>query len=248
MARNDSPSDPPLTEADIQAFADGSLPPERAARVRRYLGKMPGEAKRIAFYRQLNGQIQRSFMSAFPTADDSRFVPPEPKPGIRAALQRPLAALRSTRLQRVVLLILALSGWIAAAHVSDENFNATAVMSFEQAAIPGSDATGARPAAGSDPFATEFAQLDWRLVSVKTRRLGPISDAKEFDYRNADGQPVVLLTTSAPLVIDRPRWMGHRVGDIRLLTWTAGGKRYILAGRADTRGLMKAADAATFHE
>ncbi len=30
-----------------------------------------------------------------------------------------------------------------------------------------------------------------------------------------------------------------------LLAWTAGGKRYVLAGRANTRGLMRAADLMT---
>ena len=38
--------DPPLSETDIQAYADGFLTPERAAHLRLYLGKRPGEARR----------------------------------------------------------------------------------------------------------------------------------------------------------------------------------------------------------
>lgn len=54
--------DPPLSETDIQAYADGFLPPERAAHLRQYLGKRPGEARRVAFYGKLNQQIQDSFV------------------------------------------------------------------------------------------------------------------------------------------------------------------------------------------
>ena len=61
MSHTHPPSDKPLTEADMQAFADGNLPPDREARVRKYLGARPGEANRIAFYRQLNMQMRSAF-------------------------------------------------------------------------------------------------------------------------------------------------------------------------------------------
>ncbi|CAB3752552.1 anti-sigma factor family protein [Paraburkholderia humisilvae] len=248
MAHSDSTIDPPLTEADIQAFADGSLSPERAARVQRYLGAMPGEASRIAFYRRLNGQMRRSFVPhTAPAVDNSRFIRSGARRGWQAHLHRARRALFGSVAQRILLLVLALIGWAATAFVSDHQLNAAAVMSYAQwAAVP--EQTAATPVPASrDPFSTEFAQLGWKLVSVKTLRMGLIEAAQEFDYRNADGQPVVLLTTGAPFVIERPRWMGHRVGELRLLTWSENGTRYVLAGRADAHGLMKAADAATFH-
>lgn len=287
MARTDLPTDPPLTEADIQAFADGSLSPERAARVQRYLGDMPGEASRIAFYRRLNGQFQRAFEAAPAAADDARFIAAEAKHGPRAWLRRAGRVLGNSVVQRVVLLALAVGGWTLATVVPDRTLHATAVTCYEEiaadagaalqqmaaapAAGPGAAASAgtaalvapvaavpaalagrgavasAAPAAQVDPFSTEFAQLGWKLTAVKTRQLNLLSHATEYDYRNAQGQPVVLLTTRAPFAPERPHWMGHRMGELRLLTWTTGGKRYVLAGRADTRGLMKAADAATFH-
>jgi hypothetical protein len=128
---------------------------------------------------------------------------------------------------------------------------AAALVAAVPAALVGRGAVAsagpAASAAQDDPFSTEFAQLGWKLTAVKTRQLNLLSHATEYDYRNAQGQPVVLLTTRAPFAPERPHWMGHRMGELRLLTWTTGGKRYVLAGRADTRGLMKAADAATFH-
>jgi anti-sigma factor RsiW len=249
MARTDFPTDLPLTEADIQAFADGSLSPERAARVQRYLGDMPGEASRIAFYRRLNGQIQRAFDTAPAVRDEARFI--EPNRGTPAVLRRAWRVLRGSMVQRIALLVLALAGWVAATMVPEDTLNAAALMSYaqvaESAAAQPHAGPAAPPAAQRDPFATEFAQLGWKLMAVKTRRVGLIAHATEFDYRNANGQPVVLLTAHAPLATERPHWMGHRVGEIRLLTWTTGGEHYVLAGNASTRGLMKAADAATFH-
>jgi hypothetical protein len=256
MARTDLPTDPPLTEADIQAFADGSLSPERAARVQRYLGDMPGEANRIAFYRRLNGQIQRAFEDApAVAADDARFAAAEPKHGPRAWARRAARGLRNSVAQRIVLLVLALGGWAFATVVPDATLNSAAVMSYAEdtdSAAPQQAAGASMPAAAApssqiDPFSTEFAQLGWKLTAVKPRRLTLLSRATEFDYRNAQGQPVVLLMTRAPFAPERPHWTGHRVGELRLLTWTTGGKRYVLAGRADTHGMMKAADAATFH-
>ncbi len=41
------------SEAEVQAFADGLLGPERAADVRRYMESWPEEARRIAFYGRL---------------------------------------------------------------------------------------------------------------------------------------------------------------------------------------------------
>jgi hypothetical protein len=260
MAHRDFTTDPPLTEADIQAFADGSLSPERAARVERYLGAMPGEASRIAFYRRLNGQMQRSFVPQHAFASTSvaagsstnfgrrqgqRHHSYGAPRGWRAKLDHAWQKMSGSVAQRIALLVLALCGWAATAFVPDHQLNAAAVMSYAQWAASAQTAPRQPVPASRDPFSTEFAQLGWRLESVKTLRLGLIAEAQEFDYRNADGQPVVLLTTSAPFVFDRPHWMGHRVGDWRLLTWTENGMRYVLAARADTHGLMRAADAAT---
>ena len=63
MTSTDVPPDSPLSEADIQAYADGTLTPERAAFLRDYLGKDPAEARRVAFYGRLNAQIQQAFQT-----------------------------------------------------------------------------------------------------------------------------------------------------------------------------------------
>ena len=134
--------DPPLSETDIQAYADGFLPPERAAHLRQYLGKRPGEARRVAFYGKLNQQIQDAFE---PT--DEPLPPPLASDNararsasgrwlercVRAVMLRPLRTLLALMLA-VALAVLAASGWMAASQVSEEALNNAAVMALAQAA------------------------------------------------------------------------------------------------------------------
>lgn len=87
MSRTFPPSDTPLTEADMQAFADGNLSPERAAHVRKYLGSRPVEAERIAFYRQLNMQMRSVFESAFAPRVHVRRADPEHGATVRSTLR-----------------------------------------------------------------------------------------------------------------------------------------------------------------
>jgi anti-sigma factor RsiW len=246
MARSDTPFDPPPTEADIQAFADGTLSPERAARVRAYLGEMPGEANRIAFYRRLNGQIQRSFKHALPHSVEADSAETCRRSGWRSTLARTLVGRRGKVAAVAASLIFALGGWLSAARISDPTLNATAVMALVARATS-IDPTNALASAdpSNDPFATQFAPLGWRLVAAKTLHPGPLTRASEFDYLNAEGQPIVLVTTFAPLAFTTEHWMAQRVGEVRLLTWSANGTRYVLAGHAKTRGLMTAADRLT---
>ncbi|MDE1012509.1 MAG: transcriptional regulator, partial [Paraburkholderia fungorum] len=48
MTSTDAPSDTPLSEADIQGYAEGTLTPERTAGLRDSLGTDPAEARRVA--------------------------------------------------------------------------------------------------------------------------------------------------------------------------------------------------------
>ena len=47
-----------IVEADLQAFADGRLAPERAAEVAQWLTEHPDEAERVDAYRRLGGELR----------------------------------------------------------------------------------------------------------------------------------------------------------------------------------------------
>lgn len=243
MTSTHAPPDSPLSEADIQAYADGTLTPERAAFLQDYLGKEPAEARRVAFYGRLNAQIQ----AAFQTTDEPA---PERVKGARegshGGRERANGALRPNRLLNTLaalfLTVAAASGWLAASQVSATALDNAAVMALaETAATPFAATSPTR----ADPAAPNLSAIGLRLVDQRVLSLGPFQRASEFVYLNRDNQPVVLISTLALLAQDRPQWAARRIGDLRLLGWTAQRQRFVVAGDARTHGLMRAADAMT---
>lgn len=134
-------------------------------------------------------------------------------------------------------------GWCAATHVSADMLDAAAVMALMETSRH--DGANVRPVVSHDPHFIELTPVGLELIATRTRPAGKFTHIDELDYRNADGNAVILLIAAAPFASDEPHWSAQRVGDIRLLSWIAGGKRYVLGGRADTHGLMRAADALT---
>ncbi|MEM5331295.1 hypothetical protein VSR34_32660 [Paraburkholderia sp. JHI2823] len=225
---------PPVSEADIQAYSDGTLAGARAAHVRRYLAGRPGEWHRILFYRRLNAQIR----DAFPEHADqaARAAQPRTAPARRARVLRYAIAFAAA---------LALAGvalaWVAVSEPSQQMLNNAAVMALMEA-------ENARPealpeGAARPPF--DFRPAGMRFLGGGEVRVGPFSSAQRYLYESSDGQRVVLLAGRAWLASDAPQWSAHRAGPLRLLMWRARGTRWVLAGDARTRGLMRAADLAT---
>ncbi|MGF6647356.1 anti-sigma factor family protein [Paraburkholderia sp. GAS82] len=255
MKSDDSRHDPPLSETDIQAYADGLLTPERAAHLRQYLGKRPGEARRVAFYGKLNQQIQ----DAFQPVDEPSPVPAAATGFIHTTAGRWLTRrlqmirLRPLRATLAVALVLALavvatSGWMAASRVSQDALDNAAVMALAQAAGEnfGAKAAPAAGAVAADPAAPNLVPVGMHLVSRRTLDLGPLARATEYVYLNAQGEPIVLLVASTrPAAAAQSQWSARRVGTLRLLSWTGRQQRYVLAGAANARGLMSAADLLT---
>lgn len=54
-------SERPISEADLQAYADGRLPAERQAAVEGWLASHPDEAERIAAYRRLAREVREAY-------------------------------------------------------------------------------------------------------------------------------------------------------------------------------------------
>ncbi|MFT4067296.1 transcriptional regulator, partial [Paraburkholderia sp.] len=145
-------------------------------------------------------------------------------------------------LAALALTLVVLSGWLAAAQVSAQALDNAAVMALAQAtarAFPAASPTRA------DPSAPDLSAIGMRLVEQRVLPLGPLQRANEFVYLNGDQQPVVLLSAAAPFARAQPQWSARRVGELRLLTWTAQRQRFVVAGNARTHGLMRVADVMT---
>lgn len=235
----DTSSDSPISEADIQAYADGTLMPERAAFLRAYLGKDPAEARRVAFYGRLNAQVQATFQ----TTDEplARRAGPWRRAFGRIGTSRRAGKLVSTLVALALTLAVA-SGWFAAAQISAQSLNNAAVMALAETAAAGFSAASPTRA---DPFAPNLAAIGLRLVDRKVLSPGPLQRVDEFVYLNGDNQPVVLLSAWAPFAPAQPQWSARRIGEIRLLLWTTRLQRFVVAGDARTHGLMRAADSLT---
>ena len=93
-----------------------------------------------------------------------------------------------------------------------------------------------------DPAAPDLDTIGLRLVEQRVLRLGPWQRANEFVYLNGDQQPVVVLSAAAPFAREEPQWAARRIGELRVLTWTARRQRFAVVGNARTHGLMRAAD------
>ncbi|CAD6549569.1 hypothetical protein LMG28727_04979 [Paraburkholderia kirstenboschensis] len=241
MNPTDAPTDSPLSEADIQAYADGTLSPARAAFLRDYLGRDPAEARRVAFYGKLNEQMQRSFQTADEPAASAfngrRDSGSRWGSALRLRLRKPLRALVA-----LVIACIAVSGWLAATEVTRQALNNAAIMALaETAAAPFPAASPTR----RDPSAPNLEAIGLRLVDQRVVSLGLLQRATEFIYLNGDNEPVVVLSTLALLAPAQPQWSARRIGDVRLLTWTAQRQRFVVAGNARTHGLMRAADVMT---
>ncbi|HEX7053938.1 MAG TPA: anti-sigma factor [Burkholderiales bacterium] len=53
----------PVTEADLQAYVDGRLDPERRAAVDAWLASRPEEAERVAAYRRLGAEVRAAYQT-----------------------------------------------------------------------------------------------------------------------------------------------------------------------------------------
>ena len=73
-------SETPITEGDLQAYADGRLPEARRAAVEAWLATRPDEAERMAAYRRLANEVRSAY--------DSMISEPVPERLARAATPR----------------------------------------------------------------------------------------------------------------------------------------------------------------
>jgi hypothetical protein len=245
MAFTDPRHHEPLSEADIQAYADGTLAPERAASLRRYLETRPNEARRIAFYGRLNAQMQRAFRPTDEPSTARPFTGPERHSALRQLWRRLRRSIAVRCALALTLALLTGSGWIAASQVGAQALNNAAVMALAETAHKHLPMPTDGAMADARDAAPDLTMAGLRLAARKTTTVNRFAGADEFIYLNADGQPVILLTARSLTVPARPQWAARRIGNIRLLTWTTRWQRYVLAGEAETHGLMRAADALT---
>lgn len=253
--------EPPVSETDIQAYSDGTLAGSRAAQVRHYLAKRPGEWHRILFYRRLNEQIRDAYpepraasrASRAPRFDDDLHgglhgdSSDDSRGGSQTSSRDPASRRRAKRYIAAALAAAVLAGaafaWISVSEPNQQVLNDAAVMALMDAENAGNADAATKAPAMPAPFDLGAAGL--RYVGSSEMNLGRFARAQRYLYENAEGERVVLLGARAWFDGSAPQWSAHRAGQLRLLMWRDDGMRWVLAGHAATRGLMHAADIAT---
>ncbi|SEB17030.1 anti-sigma factor family protein [Paraburkholderia sartisoli] len=225
------PSDAVVSEADIQAFVDGLLAPDRAARIQRYLEERPDEARRVAFYGKLNWRMHSTFQA---TDESGRSPRARVAPGWLRQHVRRIAAV-------LLLAGVAATGVLCAMRVPDAALEAGAIMALAQANAMHMPVDG-RSDVPLLNVAPDLSRAGFRPVAATTLPVGAFVEAHGFVYCNAAGERAVLLSVHDMTAAAQPQWRARRVGESRVLEWSTGHRRYVLAGGARTHGLMRAAD------
>lgn len=169
--------DPTPADAELHAFADGLLSPERRAEIEARLAADPDAAERVAFYRRLNEGLHRLYDPMLEAAEPA-VLPLQRRLGWRRPLGRIAAAL-------ALLVIGAGGGWLAREHLVG-------------AAGDGGPELPRLAASAHLVYAAEVrhpvevgADQEEHLVNWLSKRLGAqvrAPDLRRFDYRLVGGR------------------------------------------------------------
>ena len=254
----------PVTEADLQAYVDGLLPPARQAEIDAWLASRPEEAARLAVYRNQNIEMRRLFD---PVLDEP--VPPAISAGAR---RRQWVAGPAGRI--AAALAIALLGGIGGWTLRGSPMGAPALADYGGARIEahGSAASLARQAAiahvvyspdvrhpveiGADQEEHLVRWLSKRLdTPIRPPRLGKLGyeliggrllpgqsgPVAQFMYHNLAGQRLTLYVSTEQ---SRNRDTGFRFaqeGPVSVFYWIDGKFGYALSAGASRGELAKVA-------
>ena len=197
-------SDAIVSEADIQAFVDGLLAPDRAAQIRRYLEERPDEARRVAFYGKLNWRMHSTFQAGDESGRSRR---------ARFALyQASFSGWLRQHARRIAVVLLltgvAATGVLCAMRVPGAALEAAAIMALEQANVMHMSIDG-RSAAPLLGVAPDLSRAGFRPVAVTTLPVGGFAEARGFVYCNAAGERAVLLSVHDMTAAAQPQWQAR---------------------------------------
>lgn len=207
----------PITDEELSAFADGRLPPARAARVAAHLRAVPADADRIHAYWRREAALYQAFEPALE----------EPGPVLPVMPARRRGLFVSTAAIVLVALLVGLL-WPGASTPPDLAHVALAAYAESPVAL---EAVG-----GSAPVSVPGLDMLGR------RHLhGPAGDVTEYRYRRADGARVALYVTERETSKEDGLFRLFARDDKRLVEWHAGGRRFVLVGSGGVPELTRLA-------
>jgi anti-sigma factor RsiW len=243
----------PVTEAELQAWVDGQLPPPRRAVVDDYLALHPAEAARLRAYREQAVALRARYS---PVLDEA--VPPA------LAVRRLPPRWRAQSLRAAAMLALALAGGAAGWLARDA---AEPPSPGGQAALPARAALAhavytpeiRHPVeVGADQQAHLVAWLSKRLgAQLKPPRLeaqgyaleggrllpGQSGPVAQFMYRDAGGARLTLYVSTEQAQNRETGFRFAQEGEVGVFYWIDGRFGYALSGSLDKATLAILANA-----
>jgi len=248
---------PPVTEADLHAYVDRQLPPERAAEIAAFLRQHPQAHERVQAWREQN-RLLREWLA--PVAD-------EPLP-LRLPLAPPAAPRRWAALAATLALAVcsAVAAWFVRGAV-DAHRPGGAVPAL---AASGEAAFAHRAAIAHAVYAADArrpveigADQEQALVTWLTKRLGaplqvPVlaqagyalvggrllpggqGPVAQFMYASAEGRRLTLYVTREAAG-DKTAFQFAQEGPVRVFYWVDGRYGYALSGEVERSELMRIA-------
>lgn len=244
-----NPVPDPISTDDLHAYADGRLPPDRAAEVEAYLAAQPAAARQVADYRAINAALHRAFDG----------VLDEPIPAAHAdaaSRRRPHLSIPAAAAVAGVLLG-AFGGWIARGEIGAGGAPAAQVAEHARAAYlvyaPETRHPVEVAAADSGHLAAwlsnrmgmafplpSLADLGFTLVGGRLM-VGDRGPAALLMYENPQGRRMVLYVRNDLPEAGRGRMRYDRGGEAGVVYWTDGRRGFGLSGGFSEAELMPAA-------
>jgi anti-sigma factor RsiW len=239
-----------VTEVDLHAHVDGVLPAERAAEVDAYLAEHPGEAARLAAYREQNAALHREFD---PVLDER---PPHRLDAPRLYRARPLlryaAVVAGIALGGVI-------GWQLHAFTADRRAEATSWPRRAAIAHVVYSPEVRHPVeVGADQEAHLVAWLSKRLGSpLKVPHLGELGytlvggrllpgergPVAQFMYQDSKGQRLTLYVRVNPDDSGETAFRFAQEHGVGVFYWLDRKLGYALSGEVEKNELLRIATA-----
>lgn len=240
----------PVTEADLQAYVDGALPPDRAAEIGDYLVHNEAAAQRVAAYRAQIRQLHEAY-------DDLLVEGLPERLQISALRRRP--AWQTYAAAALLMLASGTAGWHLHDRVTGTRMQTTQIARVAAMAHAVYSPEVRHPVeVGADQEEHLVRWLSKRLgASLKIPHLAPQGyalvggrllpgergPAAQFMYQDAKGQRLTLYVRVSNDVRAPTAFRFAQENGVGVFYWLDGRLGYALSGETDRSELLRVADA-----
>jgi anti-sigma factor RsiW len=241
----------PVTEAELQAYVDGQLPPARAGEVAQHLAQHEEDAQRVAAYRRQNENLQLAYSPLLGEAVPARLQPGKRRdwwlPAQRYAIAAALMAVSGSAGwqmhayvagERTQMVYLARVAAVAHAVYSPEVRHPVEVGADQEAHL----VNWLSKRLGTGLKIPHLAEQGYTLVGGRLLP-GERGPAAQFMYQDSKGQRLTLYVRVSKEVREQTAFRFAQENNVGVFYWLDGRLGYALSGETDRAELLRVADA-----